>query len=103
MQQLLKSWVTMKKMSHSRKPANMKIKPSLVRQRALHASASYGLVKPGAAKAMAVVKRRNFGDIKRHALGISAEAVSLDVADVRESFGFAPVDLQYKILSWPKL
>ena len=49
------------------------------------------------------VEYASWSSARRHALGVSATAVALDVADVRESFGFAPVDLQYKILSWPKL
>lgn len=81
----------------------MKLKPSLVRQREPHASAGCCLVKPSAAKARVIVKRRSFVDIKRHALSVSAAAMSLDGCDVRESFGFAPVDLQYKVLSWPAL
>jgi hypothetical protein len=43
------------------------------------------------------------GDIKRHALAVSDLKLPRDVADIRRLRGFAPVDLEYKVLAWPEL
>lgn len=80
----------------------MKLKPSQVKAHPSQNKVRVGLVKPAAANVMARAKRRGFGDMKRHALSISD--MSMDVGDdIRKSRGFAPLEMQYKVLSWPEL
>lgn len=82
----------------------MKLKLSLAQaHRAPQRSGQFVLLKPSAVKAMAPAKRRSMGDIKRHALNVSDLAMSDEVVDIRKERGFAPLDLQYQVVAWPKL
>ncbi|MBY0453748.1 MAG: hypothetical protein K2Q11_02560 [Burkholderiaceae bacterium] len=79
----------------------MKIKLS---QAYKHSSSSHvrtALVKPGASKAMP--DRRGMADIKRRAVYVTDMSMSVEVADIREECGFAPVGMQFEVLSWPEL
>lgn len=79
----------------------MKLKPSLAYKRRSSSHVRMVLVKPGASKAMP--NRRGMADIKRRAVYVADMSMSVEVADIRKERGFAPLDMQFEVLSWPEL
>lgn len=78
------------------KPPSNFVKAPLPPQRSRNS-----LVKPSAAKALD--GRRGFAEIKHHAQSISDKSMSAEVVDIRQARGFAPIDLSYQVIAWPKL